>query len=160
MSNVLGVNRLFGDSIRTFGWMEMGYSGSSSGSGPLAVQPRLNQFGNEFLFNELGFVVQKPLKQDQFDWGFNVRYFAGSDAAARTTEGRPRQSAGRSAIQPRLPRPVLVGSPAHPHRRRREREGRAHEHDYRLEWLPGSVASVLLQRLPVLLLAGWSVHRR
>lgn len=67
--------------IRTFGWLEGGYTGSSSGTGPMAIQPRLNQFGNEFTLNQLGFVVQKPLKQDQLDWGFNIRYFAGADAA-------------------------------------------------------------------------------
>jgi Putative beta-barrel porin-2, OmpL-like. bbp2 len=73
---------VLGDSgIRAFGWMELGYSGASSGTGPLSVEPRLNRFGNEFLFNQLGLVLQKPLKQDQFDFGFNIRYFAGADAA-------------------------------------------------------------------------------
>ena len=81
----------FGDSgIRSFGWMEMGYSGSSSGTGPLAVEPRLNRFGNEFLFNQLGLVLQKPLKQDRLDFGFNIRYFAGADAAL----GQPRGGIG------------------------------------------------------------------
>jgi len=78
----LGLAKLFGDSgIRAFGWAEMSYTGASAGSGLLSIEPRLNRFGNEFLFNELGLVLQKPLKQDQFDWGFNVRYFAGANAA-------------------------------------------------------------------------------
>lgn len=78
----LGGSRLFGDSgIRVFGWAEGGYTYSSSGSGLQSVQPRLNLYGNEALFNQLGLVIQKPIKQDQFDWGFNVRYFAGADAA-------------------------------------------------------------------------------
>ncbi len=83
----LGFGRLFGDSgIRTFGWADAGYTYSTGGSGLQATQPRLNRFGNEFLFNELGLVLQKPLKQDQWDWGFNVRYFAGANAAT----GQPR----------------------------------------------------------------------
>lgn len=78
----LGLAEVFGDSgIRAFGWLEGGYTASSSGSGLMSVQPRQNRFGNEFLLNQIGLVVQKPLKQDQFDLGFNVRYFAGADAA-------------------------------------------------------------------------------
>jgi len=78
----LGFADLFGDSgIRTFGWIEGGHTYSSSGSGRLSVQPKLNRFGDEFLLNQIGLVFQKPLKQDEFDVGFNVRYFAGADAA-------------------------------------------------------------------------------
>lgn len=78
----LGFARLFGDSgIRAFGWLESGYTASTSGSGLLATQPRQNRYGNEFLLNQIGFVIQKPLQQDRFDIGFNVRYFAGADAA-------------------------------------------------------------------------------
>ena len=63
---------LFGDTgIRSFGWVEGGYTGASSGQGILSVQPRLNRFGNEFLFNEIGWVVEKPLQQDQCNLGFN-----------------------------------------------------------------------------------------
>ncbi len=53
----------------------------------LSVQPRQNRFGDEFLLNQIGYVIQKPLKQDQFDWGFNVRYFAGADAALGAAKG-------------------------------------------------------------------------
>jgi hypothetical protein len=78
----LGLESLFGDSgIRAFGWIEGGYTGSSNGPGLMSVQPRQNRFGDEFLLNQIGLVVQKPLKQDQFDLGFNIRYFAGADAA-------------------------------------------------------------------------------
>lgn len=78
----LGLANLFGDSgIRMFGWVEGGYTGSSSGSGLMSVEPRQNRYGNEFLLNQIGLVLQKPLKQDQFDLGFNIRYFAGADAA-------------------------------------------------------------------------------
>jgi hypothetical protein len=73
--------------LRLLGWAEMGYTGSSSGSGLLATQPRQNRFGNEFLFNQVGVAFQKALRQDQFDWGFHVRYFAGADAALGTPKG-------------------------------------------------------------------------
>lgn len=88
LMDTLGLDRLFGESgIRTFGWLEGGYTASSSGSGPLSVQPRQNRFGDEFLLNQIGLVIQKPLKQDQFDVGFNIRYFAGADAALGQPKG-------------------------------------------------------------------------
>ncbi len=73
--------------IRTFGWVEGGYTGASTGQGILSVQPRQNRFGDNFLLNQIGLVVQKPLKQDQFDIGFNIRYFAGADAALGQPKG-------------------------------------------------------------------------
>jgi Putative beta-barrel porin-2, OmpL-like. bbp2 len=88
LMDTLGVGSLFGDSgIRTFGWVEGGYTGASSGYGLLSVQPRQNRFGDQFLLNQIGYVIQKPLQQDQFDWGFNVRYFAGADAALGAAKG-------------------------------------------------------------------------
>jgi hypothetical protein len=84
----LGIANLVGDSgIRTFGWVEGGYTGASTGAGMLSVQPRQNRFGDEFLLNQIGWAIQKPLQQDQFDWGFNMRYFAGSDAALGAAKG-------------------------------------------------------------------------
>jgi hypothetical protein len=82
------LRRLYGDSgIRSFGWVEGGYTGASTGPGLLSVQPRQNRFGNEYLVNQIGLVMQKPLKQDQFDLGFIVRYFAGADAALGQPKG-------------------------------------------------------------------------
>ncbi len=87
----LGFRSLFGDSgIRAFGWVEGGYTGSSSGRGIMSVEPRQNRFGNEFLLNQIGLVVQRPLEQDRFNLGFDVRYFAGADAAL----GQPRGGIG------------------------------------------------------------------
>jgi Putative beta-barrel porin-2, OmpL-like. bbp2 len=84
----LGLQDVFGDChIRSFGWVEGGYSGASTGSGPLSVQPRQNRFGNEFLLNQIGLVIQRPLSQDKLDFGFNVRYFAGADAALGAPKG-------------------------------------------------------------------------
>lgn len=82
-----GIPAVANGDIRTFGWLEGGYTGSSSGSGPMSVQPRQNLFGDEFLLNQMAIVVQKPLKQDRLDWGFMMRYFAGSDAALSQPRG-------------------------------------------------------------------------
>jgi hypothetical protein len=86
--DTLGAATLFGNSgIRTFGWVEGGYTGASTGTGLLSVQPRQNRFGNEFLLNQIGYVIQRPLDQDRFNIGFNVRYFAGADAALGAAKG-------------------------------------------------------------------------
>lgn len=84
--------------IRAFGWIEGGYSGASTGRGLLSVQPRQNRFGDEFLLNQIGLTVQKPLRQDVFDIGFNVRYFAGADAAL----GAPKGGIGFPPSNPRF----------------------------------------------------------
>lgn len=73
--------------MRTFGWIEGGYTGSSSNKGLLSVETRQNRFGNEFLLNQIGLVLQKPLEQDRFNIGFNIRYFAGADAALGQPKG-------------------------------------------------------------------------
>jgi hypothetical protein len=88
LMDYLGVADLVGDSgIRTYAWLEGGYTGASTGSGLLSVEPRQNRFGNEFLLNQIGWAIQKPLQQDQFDIGFMVRYFAGADAALGAPKG-------------------------------------------------------------------------
>jgi hypothetical protein len=88
LMNQLGARNLFGDSgIRTFGWAEGGYTYSSGGAGLMATQPRQNRYGDEFLLNQIGLVLQKQLDQDQWDWGFNIRYFAGADAALGQPKG-------------------------------------------------------------------------
>lgn len=82
LMDYLRLRELFGDTgIRTFGWVEGGYNGASVGSGLLSVQTRLPRFGDEYLLNQIGLVLQKPLRQDVFNLGFNIRYYAGADAA-------------------------------------------------------------------------------
>ncbi len=73
--------------IRTFGWVEGGYNGVSVGPGLLSTQTRQNRFGDEFLLNQIGWVIEKPLRSDQFDIGFMMRYFAGADAALGAPKG-------------------------------------------------------------------------
>ena len=48
---------------------------ASTGSGILSVEPRQNRFGNEFLLNQIGWAIQKPLQQDQFDIGLQHAVF-------------------------------------------------------------------------------------
>jgi hypothetical protein len=81
LQNLIGSNRVFeSHGIRTYGWFEGGYTGASGSPGLLTTQTRLNRYGDEFLANELGFVVIKPLDQEKLDWGFHVRYYAGANA--------------------------------------------------------------------------------
>lgn len=95
----LGFRNLFGDTgIRTLGWIEGGYTGASTGTGMLSVEPRQNRFGNNFLINQIGLTVERPLEQDRFNLGFMVRYFAGADAAL----GAPKGGIGQNPANPRF----------------------------------------------------------
>jgi hypothetical protein len=80
------VPEIWGD-YRAYGWVEAGYTGSSTGPGLLRVQPRLNRFGDEFLLNQIGLAIGKPLRQDVFDLGFSMFYVAGADAALEQSRG-------------------------------------------------------------------------
>lgn len=75
----------FGDflkdrSIRVFGWLDAGYTYSTSGPGLMSVEPRPNRFGNEFTVNQAYLAIEKQL--DPADWSFGYRFdfFGGSDA--------------------------------------------------------------------------------
>src|SRR5262249_41265846 len=65
LMDYLRLRSVLGNSgIRSFGWVEGGYTGASPGAGLLSVQTRQNRFGDEFLLNQIGLTVQKPLQQD------------------------------------------------------------------------------------------------
>jgi hypothetical protein len=99
LMDYLRLRDLFGDTgIRTFGWAEGGYTGASTGTGLLSVQTRQPRYGNNFLFNQIGWTIQKPLEQDRFNLGFNIVYFAGADAAI----GQPKGGIGGASIDPRF----------------------------------------------------------
>jgi hypothetical protein len=91
-------NSLGARGIRSFGWIEGGYTGASTGSGLLSVQPRQNRFGDEFLVNQIGLVLQKPLHQEGLNFGFNIRYYAGADAAL----GQPKGGIGSTITSTRF----------------------------------------------------------
>ncbi|MBI3406838.1 MAG: outer membrane beta-barrel protein [Planctomycetes bacterium] len=67
--------------FRVYGWLDSGYTSSTSGSGLLLVEPRMNRFGQEFLLNQAAFVIDRPLKTDAWSLGFYFQFFAGADAA-------------------------------------------------------------------------------
>lgn len=67
--------------VQEYGWLDMGYSYSSAGTGLLAIAPDPNRFGREFLLNQAALVLAKPLQQDRLSLGFYVQVFAGADAA-------------------------------------------------------------------------------
>jgi hypothetical protein len=73
--------------MRAFGWMNMGYTASTSGSGFLPVEPRENRFGNEFLLNQMAVVLERTLKPGEFSLGFRSEFYAGADAALIQPKG-------------------------------------------------------------------------
>ncbi len=66
--------------LRFFGWADAGYTWSSTGGGLLSVEPRMNRFGNEWLFNQTAFVLERTLAPE-WSWGFRGEFYMGSDAA-------------------------------------------------------------------------------
>ena len=67
--------------VKIYGWVDTGYTASTSGSGPLAVEPRPNRFGNEFSLNQFALTIEKPLNPKELSWGFLIQPYAGADAA-------------------------------------------------------------------------------
>lgn len=84
--------------IRTFGWLEAGYTGASVRPGLMSVAPVQNRFADEFNVSQIGFALQRPLAQDRFNLGFNIRYFAGADAAI----GQPKGGIGSTVTSTRF----------------------------------------------------------
>jgi hypothetical protein len=79
--------RLEDSRMRVFGWMNMGYTVASSGSGPLNVEPRENKFGNEFTVNQAAIVLERMLNPDRLSFGFRMEFYAGADAATIQPKG-------------------------------------------------------------------------
>ena len=67
--------------LRVYGWVDIGYTASTSGRGPLSVEPRENRFGREFTLDQIGLTIEKPLDPKEWSWGFVIRPYAGADAA-------------------------------------------------------------------------------
>ena len=66
--------------LRFFGWAEGGYTTSSTGGGLLEIEPRMNRFGNSWLFNQGTVVLERTLAPD-WSWGFRSEFYMGADAA-------------------------------------------------------------------------------
>jgi putative OmpL-like beta-barrel porin-2 len=67
--------------MRLFGWVDGGYTWSSSGSGLLNIEPRENRFGDAFLLNQATFVFERTLNEEAWSWGFRSEFYMGADAA-------------------------------------------------------------------------------
>jgi hypothetical protein len=67
--------------VRAYGWLDGGYSYSSSGNGLLNVAPEPTRFGNEFLLNGAWMVVERTVDTKNWSWGFRSDFYGGSDAA-------------------------------------------------------------------------------
>ena len=72
---------------RVYGWVDMGYTYSSSQPGIMTVETRENRFSREFLANQIATVLEKPLKGNDFNWGFKALFYAGADAALLLPRG-------------------------------------------------------------------------
>lgn len=67
--------------LKIYGWIELDYTARTSGPGATFVAPVMNRFGNEFLFRQLAFRIEKPLDPKNWSWGFNAQPYGGSDPA-------------------------------------------------------------------------------
>jgi putative OmpL-like beta-barrel porin-2 len=67
--------------LRLFGWVDGGYTWSSSGTGLLNVEPRENRFGDAFLLNQATFVFERTLGEEDWSWGFRAEFYMGADAS-------------------------------------------------------------------------------
>ena len=69
--------------LRFFDWANGGYSWSSTGTGLLAVEPRMNRFSDAWLLDQAAFVLERPLNEDSegWSWGFRGEFYMGADAA-------------------------------------------------------------------------------
>lgn len=66
--------------LRLFGWIDGGYTWSSTGSGLLAVEPRPNRFGNSWILDQAALVLERTLTPD-WSWGFRGEFYMGADTA-------------------------------------------------------------------------------
>jgi hypothetical protein len=72
---------LAGHRVRAYGWVDGGYSETTSGSGLLNVAPEPTRFGDEFLLNGAWGIVERPTDPHHLSWGFRTDFYGGSDAA-------------------------------------------------------------------------------
>ena len=69
--------------LRFFGWANGGYTWSSTGTGLLNVEPRMNRFGDAWLMNQAALVLERTLGEDTrtWSWGGRAEFYMGADAA-------------------------------------------------------------------------------
>jgi len=67
--------------LRLFGWINGGYTGSSTGHGLLNIEPRANRFGDAWLLNQAALVLERTASSGGSWWGFRTEFYMGADAA-------------------------------------------------------------------------------
>ena len=67
--------------LRFFGWANGGYSWSSTGTGLLGVEPRMNRISDAWLLDQAAFVLERRLNSEGWSWGFRTEFYMGADAA-------------------------------------------------------------------------------
>lgn len=77
------------------GWVEQGYTASSSGSGRLAVAPEMNRFGDEYTLDQLAVTLQRRCDAEQLSWGYYLQMFSGADASTLQGPGDIRNTNSR-----------------------------------------------------------------
>lgn len=74
-------NWLAAHRVRAYGWVNGGYSKSSSGDGLLNVAPSPTRFSNEVLLNGAWLIIDRPTDPKHLSWGFRSDFYGGHDAA-------------------------------------------------------------------------------
>ncbi len=80
ITDLLPINSTGQTRLEIYGWVDGGYTYSSTGPGLMNVEPRLNRWGDEYTLNQIAVDITKPLTKD-WSWGFNALPYAGSDPA-------------------------------------------------------------------------------
>jgi hypothetical protein len=79
--DTVATNWLANHRVRAYGWVNGGYSKSSSGDGLLNVAPEPTRFGNEVLLNGAWLIIDRPTDPKHLSWGFRSDFYGGQDAA-------------------------------------------------------------------------------
>jgi Putative beta-barrel porin-2, OmpL-like. bbp2 len=66
--------------LRSFGWLDGGFTSVSNASGLVAEAPTPNRFSNQFMLNAAWLVLERSTTKN-LSWGFRTDFYAGSDAA-------------------------------------------------------------------------------
>ena len=67
--------------IRSYGWIDGGFTYSSTGYGLLGPAPTPNRFGQQFLLNGAWLITELKPEPKRWSIGFRADFYAGSDAA-------------------------------------------------------------------------------
>ena len=66
--------------VRSYGWIDCGFTSASNASGLVTEAPTGNRFSNQAMLNAAWITVERPTNQ-RVSWGFRADFYAGSDPA-------------------------------------------------------------------------------